>query len=99
VREEPPMRHLTVLIVEDDPAVRRRLSVVVDSTGFRAVEASGVADAVKEFRASTPDVVLADYVLGDGDALDLLRLLPEIDVVSPSSSSPAREPSTGRSRR
>jgi DNA-binding NtrC family response regulator len=83
MREEPAMRQLTVLVVEDDPALRRTLCVMVESAGHRAVESSGVADAIKEFRASTPDVVLADHVLGDGDAFDLLRRFPEIDAHLP----------------
>jgi len=77
------MHRLTVLVVEDDPLVRRTLCVMVESAGHRVVEASGVAEAVREFRAVTPDVVLADHVLGDGDSLDLLRLLPEIDASVP----------------
>ncbi len=77
------MPQLTVLVVEDEPLVRRTLCVVAESAGHRAVEASGVADAVERFRASTPDVVLADHVLADGDAFDLLRRLPEIDARVP----------------
>ncbi len=77
------MGPLTVLVVEDDPLVQRTLSLLIEAAGHRTLMASGVVEAIEELRASGPDVILADHVLGDGDAFDLLRQLPEIDARVP----------------
>lgn len=61
-----------VLVVEDDPLVRQTLRSVFERGGLRVTEAPGVASAFAAFRELRPDVILADQVLEDGTALELL---------------------------
>lgn len=63
----------TVLIVEDDPAIRRLLKAAFKDTGFDAIEAetgeSGIAAAVKE----QPDIILLDLGLPDVSGLQVVK--------------------------
>ncbi|HEY6463078.1 MAG TPA: sigma-54 dependent transcriptional regulator, partial [Polyangiaceae bacterium] len=65
----------TVLIVDDEPGVREGLARAVTSRGHRAVPVPSLAEARLAFERETPDCVLLDVRLKDGDGLDLLREL------------------------
>ena len=62
-----------VLIVEDEPGVREGLVGAVERLGFTAAAAASLADARRELAARSPDCVLLDIRLRDGDGLELLR--------------------------
>ena len=64
---------LTALIVDDDANFRRILEVLVQREGFTTRVASSLADARLKLAAETPDVVLMDLKLPDGDGLEWLR--------------------------
>ena len=68
----------TVLVVEDDEAVRFGICAALRKLGFVVFEADSCASAVKAF-ASRPGAVVTDLRLPDGDALDLLPRLRTID--------------------
>ena len=74
-----------VLVVEDEPQMRRFLRASLGAEGYRVREAWTVADGVREVAAEHPDVVLLDLGLPDGDGLDLVRRVREWSRV-PSSS-------------
>ncbi len=73
----------TLLVIDDEPVVRRSISRVFAANGFRVIEAETIAQALECFRHSPPDAVLLDYMLPDGDGLDLLRSLRAIDSGTP----------------
>ncbi|MCU1276685.1 MAG: Response regulator of zinc sigma-54-dependent two-component system [bacterium] len=62
-----------VLIVEDEPGVREGLVDAVERLGHEAAAAASLAEARRALTARTPDCVLLDIRLRDGDGLDLLR--------------------------
>jgi two-component system KDP operon response regulator KdpE len=66
-----------VLVVEDEPQMRRFLRASLGAEGYRVREAWTVADGVREIAAEHPDVVLLDLGLPDGDGLDLVRRVRE----------------------
>ncbi|HET9594088.1 MAG TPA: response regulator [Anaeromyxobacteraceae bacterium] len=70
---------LKILIIEDDPELRSALRDHLASAGHEVAEADGVQSGIAAFRENVPDVALLDHGLGDGDAFDLLRILPEVD--------------------
>jgi DNA-binding NtrC family response regulator len=76
--ETAPER-LKILVIEDDPELRGALREYLAASGHDVTEAEGVQSGIAAFRERTPDVVLLDHGLGDGDAFDLLRSLPEVD--------------------
>jgi len=62
-----------VLIVEDEPPMRRFLRAALGSQGFRLAEAGSAAEALALATAEAPELVLLDLGLPDGDGIDLTR--------------------------
>lgn len=72
-----------ILIVDDEPGVRFGIRDFLELQGYEIDEAENCRDAQDIFRTSRPDVVIADYMLADGTALDLLPRLKEINPDTP----------------
>ncbi len=72
-----------ILIVDDEPGVRFGIKDFLELQGYEIDEAETCRDAQDIFRSSRPDVVIADYMLPDGTALDLLPRLREINPDTP----------------
>jgi DNA-binding NtrC family response regulator len=70
-----------ILVVDDEPAVRFGIRDFLEAHGLEVIEAASCREARELFRNSRPDLVLLDYRLSDGTALDLL---PEMRAVDPS---------------
>lgn len=68
-----------VLVVDDESGVRFGIRDFLEQHGYEIEEADSCQDAQHLFRSSRPDIVIADYMLPDGTALDLLPRLKEID--------------------
>jgi DNA-binding NtrC family response regulator len=68
-----------VLLVEDDPELRRSLGKYLQRHRYELMEANDRVTAETAFRARRPDVVLADYELPDGNGLELLAQLKAVD--------------------
>lgn len=64
-----------VLIVEDDPDIRRVLRALLGGERFTIVEADRAARALIDARSQRPDVVLLDLGLPDRDGQDLIRAI------------------------
>ena len=63
----------TALIVDDDPNQLRILDVLAQREGFATRLAGSIAQARLKLAEGTPDVVLMDLKLPDGDGLQWLR--------------------------
>jgi two-component system, OmpR family, KDP operon response regulator KdpE len=70
-----------VLVVEDEPQVRRFLRPALEAQGYRVVEAITAADAIVQATSHNPDVVLLDLGLPDGDGIEVTRRLREWSTV------------------
>ena len=68
-----------VLVIDDESGVRFGIRDFLEQHGYEIEEAETCQDAQQLFRNSRPDIVIADYMLPDGTALDLLPRLKEID--------------------
>ena len=64
-----------VLVIEDDPTLRRVIQDNLESEGYQVDVAADGAWAVKQTQASTPDLIVLDLTLPDCDGLDLLPIL------------------------
>jgi two-component system, OmpR family, KDP operon response regulator KdpE len=62
-----------VLIIEDEPAIRGVLRVLLEAEGYRCIEADGAMRAEIEARSHKPDLLLVDLGLPDGDGLTVIR--------------------------
>ncbi|AXJ95037.1 MULTISPECIES: response regulator transcription factor [unclassified Sphingomonas] len=65
----------TVLVVDDEVAIRRLLHNTLAQAGYRVVEARDGRDALAVAAAEHPDAVLLDLGLPDRDGLGLVPLL------------------------
>jgi DNA-binding NtrC family response regulator len=68
-----------ILIVDDEPGLRFGIRDFLELQGYEVDEADSCREAQEIFRTSRPDIVIADYMLPDGTALDLLPRLKEIN--------------------
>jgi two-component system KDP operon response regulator KdpE len=66
-----------VLIVEDEPQMRRFLRATLAPRGFRLAEAETAAEGEISAATHHPDLILLDLGLPDGDGIDLTRRLRE----------------------
>jgi DNA-binding response OmpR family regulator len=63
----------SVLLVEDDPRVRRVLRLALEDEGYRVTEASDGEQGVDGVTRDAPDVVLLDLMLPDRDGFSVCR--------------------------
>jgi len=72
-----------ILIVDDEPGVRFGICDFLEQHNYQTEEAGSCEEAWRVFSTSRPDIVIADYMLPDGTALDLLPRLKEVDAEIP----------------
>ena len=68
-----------ILVVDDEPGLRFGIRDFLELHGYEIDEAESCRDAQSVFRTSRPDIVITDYMLPDGTALDLIPRLKEIN--------------------
>ena len=66
-----------VLVIEDDPALRRFLRTSLDACGYAVSDVETGRDALKRMTVEQPDVVLLDLGLPDIDGVDVVVRLRE----------------------
>ena len=66
-----------LLLVEDDPLIRRPMATRLRTAGHRVREADSVAAALKLIPTETCDAALVDYRLPDGTGFDVLTDLAQ----------------------
>jgi two-component system response regulator AtoC len=75
----------SILVVDDDPAMRHLVSVILTDNGWEARAVSSAADALRELEARDFDLVLTDVRMPGMDGLELLRevqrLRPDLTVI------------------
>ena len=62
-----------VLVVDDEAAILRFLKPALEANGYEMTSAGTVAEATKRIAAESPDIVLLDLGLPDGDGKDVIR--------------------------
>ena len=77
------MAERRILIVDDEESVRFPIRTFFAREGYDVREADSVASAVDSFRVGRPDLAILDYALPDGDGLELLAKLRELDAGVP----------------
>ena len=70
-----PEGTVRVLVVDDDPAMCKLLSIMLEPKGFSVREAYSGVRALAVTRRELPDVVLLDIIMPDMDGFDVCREL------------------------
>lgn len=68
---------IKILIVEDDPQMRRFLRGALGANGYRVVEAETAREGLQLASSHNPELILLDLGLPDRDGLDVVRELRE----------------------
>jgi two-component system KDP operon response regulator KdpE len=66
-----------VLVVDDEAAILRFLKPALDANDYEMTSAETISDALKRIAAESPDMVLLDLGLPDGDGKDVIRRVRE----------------------
>jgi len=74
-----------IFVVDDDAAIRLLLSRYLKREGYIVCELDGAQAMREQLEISTPDLILLDWLLPDGDGLtlagELRRLNPEVGII------------------
>lgn len=66
-----------VLVVEDNPVTQDFCKLILTNAGYTTEAAFSAAECLPKARAFSPDVILMDVILPDGDGKEVARRLRE----------------------
>lgn len=69
----------TILIVDDDPRMRKLLRRILEKEQWDVIEAGNGNEAVAQYRESAPDVVVIDIIMPEKDGLAAIAEIRDID--------------------
>lgn len=72
-----------VLLVDDDDDLREELAALLDSAGYRVVQATSGSAAIQTLHHLRPDLVITDVIMPGEDGIGLLRSRREIGLDAP----------------
>jgi two-component system, OmpR family, KDP operon response regulator KdpE len=64
-----------ILVVDDEPPIRRLLRTALSANGFEVIEAANGREGIDEITAQKPELILLDLGLPDIDGLEIIRKL------------------------
>jgi two-component system KDP operon response regulator KdpE len=70
-----------ILVVDDEPRMRRFMRMNLDLEGYRVIEAGNGMEAIDRVRDDLPDLVLLDVMMPEMDGFEALRLIRETSSV------------------
>ncbi len=75
----------TILIIDDEPIIRKLLARMMELEGYEVFQATDRASGLKLLTAKTPQLVLCDVFLPDGNGVEMVKeikeLQPETEVI------------------
>ena len=76
------MSESTVLIVDDEAAIRDMVGITLDLAGFNSISAANAHDAHISVIDNKPDLVLLDWMLPGGSGIELARRLRRDEITT-----------------
>ncbi|MCI0421053.1 MAG: response regulator [Acidobacteria bacterium] len=73
--EGDPASPATVLVVDDEPAIRSLLTRFLSKSGYTVLESADGRDALEQLRQRKVDLLISDIVMPERDGLEVLRSL------------------------
>ncbi|OGT90999.1 MAG: hypothetical protein A2514_07785, partial [Gammaproteobacteria bacterium RIFOXYD12_FULL_61_37] len=71
------MSALHAIVVDDDAALRKYVSVILEKEGMNVLAVEGLTDLLQHYQGFQPDLVILDLSLGDADGVEVLRYFSE----------------------
>jgi len=68
---------VVVLLIEDEPQMRRFLRAALENGSYQLVEAGTAREGLAHAAGRNPDIILLDLGLPDGDGIDVTRRIRE----------------------
>ena len=68
---------LRILVVDDEPQILRFLRTSLSANGYEVIEAAGAAEALRLATSASPDLILLDLGLPDGDGKEIIKKIRE----------------------
>lgn len=66
-----------VLIVEDEDNIRTFVKTILETNGYQVLEACSSNEGKMMFLSYSPDIIILDLGLPDGDGLDFIKMIRE----------------------
>ena len=76
------MSMATILIVDDEPAIRDLVDITLDLAGYKSISASNAHEALVSVIDKKPDLILLDWMLPGGSGIDLARRLRRDEITA-----------------
>lgn len=80
-REQFDPRHMTVLVVDDEPRLVDVVRMNLEMEGYRVLDASNGVEALEHVKEDLPDLVILDVMMPDMDGFEALRRIREVSNV------------------
>jgi len=77
------MSMANILIVDDEPGIRRYLQTALEIDGYQVTTAGTGEEGLEKVRQRTPDLVLLDMVMPGWDGLQTLRQIRQVTPLTP----------------
>ncbi|HEY3342368.1 MAG TPA: response regulator [Anaerolineae bacterium] len=77
MNDQPFDPAVTILVIEDEPQIRRFLRATLTSHGYKMVEAATAQEGLAQATSRLPDLVILDLGLPDMDGVEVARRLRE----------------------
>jgi len=65
----------TILVVDDEKAMRGVVCASLESKGYRVAAASNMTEGLQISRSQLPDLIISDVIMNNGDGYQLLTAL------------------------
>ncbi|MBV9826102.1 MAG: response regulator [Alphaproteobacteria bacterium] len=81
-----------ILIIDDDPQMRRLVTLILNDAGHSVRQAPGGQAGIEKVRQAQPDLVITDLVMPDKEGIETIRELhhefPDIPILAISGGTP-----------
>lgn len=67
----------TILIIEDEPSIRKLLTITLEGTGYKVVDADNGAEGTRLVASVKPELVIVDLGLPDMDGKEVISAIRE----------------------
>ncbi len=75
LHEQPPVKSLRILVVDDDPFILQEIALHLIGDGYLVESAESAAQALEKMDVFHPEIILTDWVMNGMDGLQLCQAL------------------------